>query len=176
METYHGYPYTLDEFDRTDAFGFILNHFVFMDTDERPVSLQHDFITAANDVVDEMEKSHILRKAYYAHALSVTKITRLSLISALLGAATIFFALNATQLSTFLAVVGCICLLIPVCIMTRSLGERQEVSLEMLSSIHSAELTIASIMSLAGLKNSVSMTEQYLSSDGIDETVTRTLN
>lgn len=186
METYHGYNYTLGKFDRDKALQFILNHFVFIDAAQKPIELQHEFIDKAKDVVDNMEKSHNLRASYYHHVQSFEPVKKNVLLSTLIGVGSAFFTAiaiardalampNLSNVAIMSGAMSLMCLTLPTAILIKEVNRRQILSQELLTSIHDLEMNITSILSLAGIKNTITMTRQSYDNTLV-VTAPRTLN
>ena len=133
-----------------------------------------------------MEASHNLRKAYYNMTKSLNKLTtgyKISTISGIIAA--IYLGISITNTGFFyksnaitiiLSILILILLAFPVPMMTRNLYASRKRSEDLLSAIHKHEMDIASILSLVGIKNSVSMTSQRNNIYSNHINPTRTIN
>jgi len=181
MESYHGFDYHVDRFDKAKALEFVLGHYVFMDAKYRPVELQHQLITEASNVVEEIERVYNLRLEYERFAALTRKINYLCLLAfsaAILLAISIggLFGTNAGPegiLTTMMTVIG---LVAPTVILAGRLHLAGRKTLSLLTDIHDTEMTIASMLGYAGLKNTICIVEDRLDPDSLRGRASKTLN
>lgn len=171
MKTYHGFDYRLKKFDKSDALNFILGHYVFMNLDERPETLQHLLITEAGLIVDQLEKCYKLRRSYQKSKSSSFSSLRISLLSFGLSIAftgCIYFLYRAglqassTKAVSLFALLALTCIILPVLLISRLIRYNQIMTEKRLTSIHNIEIEITSMMTFVGTENVISMVEDTL--------------
>jgi len=181
MDTYHGFDYNTDYFDKTKALEYVLNHYVFMDANDRPVDLQHSFITEASNVVDEIEQSYKLWREYERLRASTSKIIGLSLIIFAIGLVMVLsdflsFSSNVGPANVILTAIMGICLIAPVTILACSLCMASRDTTTILTEIHDTEMKITIMLTFAAQQNTISMVEQRLDTQTSYKPPQKTLN
>lgn len=171
MKTYHGFDYNLKTFDKSDALNFILGHYVFMNLDERPETLQHLLITEAGLIVDQLEKCYKLRRSYEqskASSFSTLKISLLTFGLSISVTGCIYFLYRAgvqassTKAISLFALLAVISIILPVLLISRLIRYNQIMTEKRLTSIHNIEIKITSMMTFIGTKNVISVVEDRL--------------
>jgi len=170
METYHGFDYDINSFNKNEALAFMLNHYVFMDSKLRPEALQHLFITEANNIVTQMEKSYELRKRYEAFRATNTKIIWQAILAFTLMVICTVSSLSTISISSapskvFITTILVVGIIVPILILARQAQISATKSKKLLIAIHNVEMKITTMMTFAAQKNTISMVEQRLSQD-----------
>ena len=181
MNSFHGFNYNVDHFDKTKALEFVLGHYVFMDAKDRPVDLQHLFITEASSVVDEIERVYNLRLKYERFAAFSRNLNRLCLVA--FSAAILLAIFNggpfrphAGSAGFLISMITVICLVAPPLILAGRLHLAERKTLSLLTDIHDTEMAIATMLGYAAMKNTVCMVEDRLDPDRLQTRSQMTLN
>jgi len=99
MDTYHGFDYEREVFDRAEALKFVLAHYAFENITDFGEDRQHVYISRASTLVDYLKQSYDLRQDYEDFRDSIPVITVSSLIILLAGtivcAALLYFTIGA---------------------------------------------------------------------------------
>jgi len=181
MNSYHGFDYHVDHFDKAKALEFVLGHYVFMDAKDRPVDLQHQLITEASNVVGEIERVYNLRLEYERFGALTRKINCVCLFAFSAGILlAIFngmtFGAHAGPSSILMTAITAICVVAPTVILAGRLHLAGRKTLSLLTDIHDTEMNIATMLGYAGLKNTICIVEDRLDPDRLRARSQMTLN
>ena len=85
MDTYHGFDYVRDVFDRDEALKFVLAHYAFKDITDFGEDRQHVYISRPSTLVDLLNQSYDLTQDYEDFKGSIPILTLSSLMILLAG-------------------------------------------------------------------------------------------
>ena len=163
MDTYHGFDYTRDAFDKDEALKFVLAHYAFRDITDFGEDRQHVYISRASTLVDHLKQSYDLRQDYEDFKESIPIITVSSLMILLAGiiacGAIIYISIGANFSGyglrdwLVLSVLMSVFIGLPLNRLAGSPSGCFEATEGRLQAIHNIELKISSQLTLAAQDN-----------------------
>ena len=163
MDTYHGFDYARDAFDRDEALKFVLAHYAFKDITDFGEDRQHVYISQASTLVDLLKQSYDLRQDYEDFKGSIPIITLSSLMILLAGiiacGAIIYISIGANFSGyglrdwLVLSVLMSVFIGLPLNRLAGSPSGCFEATEGRLQAIHNIELKISSQLTLAAQDN-----------------------
>ena len=163
MDTYHGFDYTRDAFDKDEALKFVLAHYAFRDITDFGEDRQHVYISRASTLVDHLKQSYDLRQDFEDFKGSIPIITLSSLMILLAGiiacGAIIYISIGANFSGyglrdwLVLSVLMSVFIGLPLNRLAGSPSGCFEATEGRLQAIHNIELKISSQLTLAAQDN-----------------------
>ena len=163
MDTYHGFDYTRDAFDKDEALKFVLAHYAFRDITDFGEDRQHVYISRASTLVDHLKQSYDLRQDYEDFKESIPIITVSSLmilLAGIIGCVVILYFSIGANFSGYglrdwlvLSVLMSLFIGLPINRLAGSPSGCFEATEGRLQAIHNIELKISSQLTLAAQDN-----------------------
>ena len=163
MDTYHGFDYTRDAFDKDEALKFVLAHYAFRDITDFGEDRQHVYISRASTLVDHLKQSYDLRQDYEDFKESIPIITVSSLmilLAGIIGCVVILYFSIGANFSGYglrdwlvLSVLMSLFIGLPINRLAGSPSGCFEATEGHLQAIHNIELKISSQLTLAAQDN-----------------------